>query len=507
MFRSKMIRDTAMLTVMQLFLDTAALLLNVFITRRLGTSAIGILTLTGSFLGLAGIISNGNAFLCMSRMVSEELGKKNGNPNSILFYGIKLCLMLSIIVSAVVFFLAEPISGGFFSGANLKAAIRFMPLALISGALSSCFKGFFNAERKSSVTAAGDIIEFVIKSLVIIIAALASSSPTESTVCEIMIFSIVIGNISSFAFFLTVYIKNCISYSGKASISFWKYASFAFPIMGGSILTSALSSTNDALIPMCLRQSGESVEQAMSLFGIFEAIVIPTLFFPSVVLCSMSGIIVSESARDSASGNNERIKEFSSRLSGYTLLFSIFAAAVLMRFGRPIGELLGGGALAGKMITIIAPVVPFIYLEIVLEAMIKGMGLQAFSSLNYLAEYAIRITFVLVFVPHFGFYGIIASYYASNIFGNCSRFIKLMKTAGMKFNPLRDLLIPIVYAYMTMCLVELLMRFSSASLDKLPSIIAFVVFWGAFYLTVFVFIGRIKLFKKKYLKLFVESAQ
>ena len=35
-FRSKIMRDTAMLTAMQLFLDTAALLLNVFITKQLG---------------------------------------------------------------------------------------------------------------------------------------------------------------------------------------------------------------------------------------------------------------------------------------------------------------------------------------------------------------------------------------------------------------------------------------------------------------------------------------
>ena len=105
--KSKMIRDTAILTVMQLFLDSAALLLNVFITKQLGSSAIGILSLMGSFLGLAGILSNGNAFLCTSRLISEEIGKPCGNPNKILFYGIKLCMLLSLIVSAAVIMLAD----------------------------------------------------------------------------------------------------------------------------------------------------------------------------------------------------------------------------------------------------------------------------------------------------------------------------------------------------------------------------------------------------------------
>lgn len=506
-FRSKIIRDTAMLTVMQLCLDTAALMLNVFITKQLGTSAIGILTLTGSFLGLAGIISNGNAFLCMSRLISEELGRSGGNPNRILMHGIRLCMMLSVTVSAAVFFLAEPISSRFFSGADMVSAVRFMPLALVSGAVSSCFKGYFNAGRKSAVTAAGDVLEFTVKSAVIIFATLASASPSESIVCEIMIAGIIAGNISSLIFFLVVFAGNHGSYSGRGSRSFREYASFAFPIMGGGILTASLSSANDALIPMCLRQNGDSVAQAFSNFGIFEAIVIPTLFFPSVVLCSMSGIIVSETARAAAAGDRDRIRSFSSRLIRWTLMFSIFAAAVLIRFGRPIGELLGGGETAGRMISIIAPVVPFIYMEIILEAMIKGMGLQAFSSLNYLAEYAVRITIVLIFVPRMGFYGIAASYYTSNIIGNCSRFVKLLRTVGGRFEPLRTIVVPAAYAYMTMCPAQIIMRTAVMKINTVPEMIVYTIIWGAGYFTVFSILGGLRLFDKRRTFKTVESAQ
>ena len=100
MIKKKILRDTALLTLIQLALDSAALLLNVFITRRLGASAIGIFSLMGSFLGLAGILSNGNAFLCTSRLVSEELGRRSGDPNRVLLHGIRLCLILSAATSA-----------------------------------------------------------------------------------------------------------------------------------------------------------------------------------------------------------------------------------------------------------------------------------------------------------------------------------------------------------------------------------------------------------------------
>lgn len=456
MIKNRIVRDTIMLTIMQLILDSASLFLNGFITRRLGASAIGIFSLMGSFLGLAGIISNGNAFLCTSRLISEEMGKNNGNPNRILFHGIKLCMLLSLIVSAVIITFARPLGAKFFGDGEVVSVLRLMPIALVTGAISSCFKGYFNACRKASSAAAADIAEFIVKSAAIVIMTAFSADNSESSVCRIMITSIIAGNITSFLFLLVLFAKKRVKGTGKGTLTFRQYAAFAFPIMGGGILTSVLSSTNDALVPICLRQYGDSLDEALALFGIFEAIVIPTLFFPSVVLCSMSGIIVTESARASASGNDERLKSITSRLIRYTMIYGVFASAVLIRFGRPIGELLGGGEMGGNMISAIAPVVPFIYMEIILEAMIKGMGLQGFSSINYLAEYIIRISIVLVAVSHIGFWGIALSYYASNIIGNISRLVRLLKHTGVRFRLFSMAFSPILYAFLTMSAAELI---------------------------------------------------
>ena len=493
MIKSKIVRDTIMLTVMQLFLDTGALLLNVFITKKLGASAIGILSLMGSFLGLTGILSNGNAFLCTSRFVSEELGKRGGDPEKVLAHAVKLCLLMSAAVSGGVFMLAEPISLRFFSGAHMTAAIRLMPFALVTGAVSSCLKGYFNACRRASVTAAG--------------AALVETAPDESRVCSIMIWGIIAGNAVSMLMLSVSFFRHRSRGKGKCSLSFVRYAAQCFPIMGGSLLTAVLSSTNDALIPVCQRQYGDSTGAALSKFGIFEAIVIPTIFFPSVVLCSMSGIIVSETARAKASANTARIKSFTERIIAWTLMFSVFSSAVLMRFGSELGELLGGGELAGRIITLIAPVVPFIYMEIVLEAVIKGMGLQSFSSMNYLAEYVIRIAAVLILIPHIGFYGVVISYYASNVIGNCSRFIKVTKVTGARRALCGTILLPLLLAGVTSTVGELYLKLSKNAENTVFVMLVYTFLWGAAYFAIFCSLGKVKLFGKCGGEIFSDTIQ
>ncbi len=507
LIKNKIIKDTILLTLLQLFLDSAALVLNVFITRSLGASAMGTVALTGSFLALAGILSNGNAFLCTSRLVSEELGKTNKNPNKVLKNGILLCVILSVTVSSLLFVFSDVIGLKFFKSMEMSRAVRLMPLTLISGACASCFKGYFNAMRRVTVTAIADILEFLIRAAVIIVLTSVSGHESNASVCGIMLGGMIAGNCFSLLYFMVMYAKFHKKYKGNASISFKGYVSYAIPIMVGGIITTVLSSTNDALIPVTLRQYGNSTAEALSRFGIFEAIVIPALFFPSVILCSMSGIIVTESARASASGNTMRIKSITVKLIECTLIYSVFAAAVLMRFGKEIGELLGGGALGGKMISVIAPVIPFIYLEIVLEALIKGMGLQGFSSLNYLTEYAVRISVVLIFVPKFGFYGIVASYYASNIIGNCARMVMVLRHTGVKLNIFKAVLLPIAYAFLTMGASELASRILFGRVNSTVGMVSFTVIWCAMYLLLVIYLRKDGIHECGKGKIYVQSAQ
>ena len=88
MNKNSIAKDTIILTAIQIALQALSLLLNIFITRNLGTSAVGIASLIYTFFGFATVISTGNIFVSTSRFVSEEISKPSGSPNKIFLYAI-----------------------------------------------------------------------------------------------------------------------------------------------------------------------------------------------------------------------------------------------------------------------------------------------------------------------------------------------------------------------------------------------------------------------------------
>ena len=339
--------------------------------------------------------------LCASRFVSEELGKPCGCPARVLRHGISFCMLLSLPVTAGVCIFAQPLSQQFLQSDSMAHAVRLMALLLPLGSLSACLKGYFNAVCRVTVTAACDVAEFLLRAGILTGLLLWRGDTRPEQVCTDLVCSMACGTLFTAVTLTVLYFQKRESCGGTCSLSLWRYIRLAVPVAVGGCLTAGLSTANDALIPVTLRQFGDSASNALRQFGTFEGIVIPVLFFPSTILCALSGILIPEVARANAAGNRERVCRLTEQVIALTLIFAVLISAVLLKFGGVIGRCMDGGELSGKMIRILAPVVPFIYLEIVLEALIKGMGRQNFSSLNYLAEYVIRICVVLVCIPLF----------------------------------------------------------------------------------------------------------
>ena len=481
---SAIARDTFLLTAISISLQTLSLLLNIFITRKLGAASIGVASLIYSFYAFAITLANGNTFTSTSRFVSEEIGKGSGNVEKIVSYALRFSLLLSLLFATAIFIFAPTIGIDYLKSNSSVFAIRLMAISLPLATVGSCLKGYFHAMRLVKKPCIADTMEFFVKFTVVAIFVEFIILPGRGDIFTAIALSIVLGEIASCIYLSFSYAFRKPSGGDKknASIpSFRKYVVAIFPIVINAYIFITLSSTNEALVPLTLKNFSGSTGIALSQYGIFEAIILPILFFPSIVLQSLSYILVPEIARSKSAQSMDSVRELTKKVFTQGLSWSILVAMVLFSYGGKIGLLACDDPLVGTTLRILCPVIPFIYLEIVLEGILKGLGMQNFSTVNSAVEYILRITAVVVCVPLFGFNGILVSYFVSNVLCNIVRIVAVLKATKLQFDFVRFLLIPILSAGFSGLGATLVIRFLKLS-DGVFNVVAFIALIFMFYL-------------------------
>lgn len=414
------------MTIVDVTLQGISLLINIFLTRKLGEELVGIFSLVMSFYSTFVVISNGNSFLCANRFISEERGKANGNPNTILMYSILWSGIISIVSTILIVIFSNQLGYRLLGTTDYNTGIKLIAISLVLTAMISSIKGYFHAHRKVTTPLISGCIEFFIRNIIIVILV----SLTSTNIMMILSISILISEFISFVYLLIALLCNLHSCNNPPKMTLAKYIRSSIPIAINSGIPLILSTCNDALLPITLKQCGSTSEQSFGLYGMFEAIVLPIIFFPSSILCSLSCIMVTEIARSHTANDITRVKRISLKAIKKTILLSVVVSIGLFIFGDDIAILIGSTHFCGRVVKVLSPVVVFIYLEITLESILKGLGKHGFSSINYIAEYIIRISTLLICVPLFKFWGIVVSYYVSNIIGNLSRIYKVYNLIG-----------------------------------------------------------------------------
>lgn len=448
---NKMAKDTFRLTFVSLILQGLGIFLNSLISAKLGTASVGIMTLIFTLFGFIMVLANGNIYISTSRFVSEETGCGNRNYSVIMRYSLGFSLALSCFFMIASFMLAERISD--FSGGkiDLSAPIRIIAISLPFAAIGSCIKGYFNAVRKVDIPCIGDITEFAAKWTALLISVVFLID-RGFDIYILIASSILFGEFVSLIFYAAKYASEYAAFSrlpyAKPKLdTFGKYMKLSLPILASGYVQMILSTANDVLVPIALVKHNASADRAMSEYGMFEAMIIPTIFFPSVILIALSNVLMPEIARANSSHNRERVKSLVSKAMTSSFIYAFFIGGLFLCVGNDIGSIIcPSDPLVGETLVKMFPVVPFIYLEIVLECILKGLGKQNFSTFNSLCEYVIRIACVIIFVRIYGFAGVLISYYASNIYSNIVRIAAVCKWTGIRFSPRFFILVPFVYS-------------------------------------------------------------
>jgi stage V sporulation protein B len=128
--------------------------------------------------------------------------------------------------------------------------------------------------------------------------------------------------------------------------------------------------------------------------------VFPLILFSSAILYSFASLLVPEVAEAKEIGDDEKIGKIVNTVFGTALFFSLGTAGIIMCFSYELGNVVYPGTDAGKYIQMIAPLIPVMYLDTAVDAMLKGLGFQVYSMGVNIADALVSVILVIILLQN-----------------------------------------------------------------------------------------------------------
>lgn len=250
-------------------------------------------------------------------------------------------------------------------------------------------------------------------------------------ICISLILGNIISEILSFIFIYTLYkfdkrklkkFKETNSYFEKRILR------ITLPVGLTSVIRSGLSTIKQILIPLGFEKNGDTYEQALSNYGLISGMAMPLVLFPNIIVLSFSNLLIPEFSEFHARNENTRIVRNTKRILRYTLFFSLTISIILFIFSKEFSVLMYKSESVSKYVKILAPLVPLMYIDNAVDAILKGLDKQIDVLKINIIDLVSSIILILILIPKFGMLGYIIRVYFSEIMNFCLSFMCLKKT-------------------------------------------------------------------------------
>lgn len=433
------IGNAVILTASAVVLRLSGIWYRAFICGQIGASGMGVyqLILSVFILGITACTS-GIGF-AVTRLVAEGYSPR---------IAVRKCLAAGLALSALavagLFFASDFIAGDLIGSKDASLALKLLLPGLPFIAAGACFRGYFLAIRNTIVPVLGEFLEqgVTIGSALVLIQF--TGHPLES-----LMISTTVGEIVSFLYISVLYAFFVRKRTGNANKSrgiFRSILHIAAPVLCGSFFRSLLSSTENMLIPKGLKKSGANEESSLAQYGMMQGMVMPILFFPSAFLSSLSMLLIPEMAEANANGKRETIQKAASRAIRFTLTFSFFVTTLLIVFADDLGKAIYSSNEMGDILRIMAPIVPLMYLDSVVDGMLKGLDQQLYSLKYNFSDSVMRVLLIAVTLPLFGMKAYMVILFLSEIFNASLSINRLLKVTTLEVDIVGWILTPAVSA-------------------------------------------------------------
>lgn len=431
-----------------LVIKIIASVFDIFLANKIGAEAIGVYSLIMSIYMFAVTIATSGVNLAATKVISEEIERNNtGNIPRI----VKRCFLYSLIMGvfacAILIIFAPYICEHWLmnqvSHSVLYALAISLPFVSMTSAISGYFLAIRNVLRTSISQIAGQLIRI---GIVFVLVTTIFPNDVNSSALALVIGG-TLSEIISFIFLYITYLKDRKKHTElhtKESFLTKRILKISLPIAITSYIRSGLNTLKQIIIPIRLKLSGISYEKAIAQYGMICGMAMPIIMFPSVIVYSYSSLLIPEFSRFSVHDDKSVIGKNISKMFKITLYFSIAIAGILMYFGKDIGNIFYNTPDVGWYIKIMAPLIVLIYLDNVVDSILKGLGKQVSVMCCNILDLVISVSFIYYLLPVFGSVGYIIVMYISEILNYSISVITLFKETNIKFKYFEWVIIPVI---------------------------------------------------------------
>lgn len=444
------------LTITALLMRGIAVIFNAYVSKEAGSEAMGLYSLIISVYAFSITVATASINLGTTRIVADALGlddielARRSATKALL-----VSLITSSIATIILFFLAPFISSKILGDARATTPLKILSVSLIPVSVCSCLSGYFTAVRRVKVNSAFQIVaQFAKIGITVYFLSFFVDKSTEMA-CNALVIGSTAAEFISLAINYTLYridVKKKLLSSLKAgaitSISYGhitgKLLKITLPVTLSACIRSALSMFQHVLIPKGLATSGSSWTEALSSYGALHGMAMPLILFPSAFVYSFAGLLIPEVSEYCIRKDIDRLSRVSYRAVTLSLFFSIGVAGIMIFFSNELGMLVYNNAETAKYIRIMAPLIPVMYIDGTVDAVLKGSGHQVYSMNVNIVDALTACIFALVLIPKLGIWGYIISIYATEIMNTSLSLLKLISVAKIKAKLFHQVVMPLL---------------------------------------------------------------
>lgn len=439
MKKTSFIKNAFILTVTSLILRTIGIFFRIYMAGKIGAEGMGLYQLIYSIYVLAATFASAGICTAVTRLVADELAYgSNVSVRHILRRSIGLSVVIGLISAVAIYLGADLIAGMWLQDTRAIPSLKVLCVSLPFMGASSCLRGYFIARRKVSIPSQAQLLEQAVRIGVIVLLMDRLLPLGMAYGCMAILLGDALAEIASCLYSTVGYfldrrkLMKSPSAAPPSDHIVKRLMNIALPITAGRYLNTALRTIENVLVPAKLAQFCFSQEKALASFGALKGMAMPLIFFPASFLNALSTLLIPEISEASALNQKRRVERAVNHTLHLTLTAAILLSGLFTIFAEELGQLFYQSDEVGFLLKVLAPLMPVMYVESVVDGILKGLNQQV-SSLKYsVADSGLRILLIFFIVPRYGMEGFLFIMVLSNLFTSGLNIHRLLTVTGLK---------------------------------------------------------------------------